>query len=204
MDLVVAELACGRGGLPVVEGVGFRLSPGEALVLTGPNGAGKTTLLRTLAGLLPPLAGRIEGAADRAAYAGHADAVKPTLTVAENLRFWAGLYGHGEIDGALAAFDLAPLAHRPARELSAGQRRRAGLARMVVTRRPVWLLDEPSVSLDAASTARLAGVLAGHLGAGGLAVIASHLDLGLAAARTLDLSPFRARALCNPFDGVTA
>jgi heme exporter protein A len=202
MTLTLADLTCGRGGWPVVAGVSLTVAPGQAVMLTGPNGAGKTTLLRTVAGLLPPLAGRIEGAEERIALAGHADAVKPTQTVAENLAFWAALHGARDIGQALAAFDLAALADRPGRELSAGQRRRAGLARLMVTGRPVWLMDEPTVSLDAASVARLEAVLRAHLAGGGLALVASHLPL--AGTVGFDLSPFRAAPPADPFAGVAA
>ena len=195
MELHVTNLAVARGGLPVLGGVSFGLRPGAALVLRGPNGIGKTTLLRAIAGLQDHLAGDISLAPDSIAFAGHADAVKSVLTVAENLSFWARIYGTGDgagdITPALAAFDLHALRHRPANSLSAGQKRRLGLARLLVTGRPVWLLDEPTVSLDAASVQRFADVLRDHLAAGGMALLASHVDVGLAA-EVLDLSPYRA------------
>ncbi|WP_422072889.1 heme ABC exporter ATP-binding protein CcmA [Tranquillimonas rosea] len=189
--LEVRDLACARGGLAVLEGVSFSLSPGEALVLRGPNGSGKTTLLRTLAGLQAPLDGTIGMAPETLAYGGHADGVKPTLTVAETLRFWAGVFGTSGIDDALSAFDLSALHDRPAQTLSAGQRRRLGLARLLVTGRPVWALDEPTVSLDAASVALFAAVVRAHLAAGGAALMATHIDLGIEAG-VLDLASFRA------------
>lgn len=194
MELVVEDLACTRGGAPVLERVSFRLGAGEALILRGPNGIGKTTLLWTLAGLQQPVAGRVRIPEDAAAYAGHSDGVKATLTVEENLAFWAEVYGRGLEDEVLAAFDLAALRGRMAGTLSAGQRRRLGLARLAVAGRPILLLDEPTVSLDAASVARVAGWLGEvHLARGGIAVIATHIDLGLAAP-VLDLTPFRAAA----------
>lgn len=207
--LRVSGLSCARGGVPVLEGVGFDLTPGQALVLRGPNGIGKTTLLRTIAGLQPPLQGQVSLAPDALVYAGHADGVKPMLTVAENLAFWAAVHGLPGIDGALAAMNLTDLAHRPARNLSAGQKRRLGLARLLVTGRTCWLLDEPTVSLDAASVTLFAGVVARHLGQGGMALIATHVDLGLPEARVLDLTRFRARAPVagasgDPFEGVSA
>ncbi len=199
MEIVANDLTCARGGLPVLEGVSFRVPPGRALVLRGPNGSGKTTLLRTLVGLQLPLAGHLDPDPDAFAYGGHADAVKATLTVAENLRFWAAVHGGGDIAPALAAFGLEPLADRMGQHLSAGQRRRLGLARIAVTGRPVWALDEPTVSLDAASAARFADAVRGHLAQGGTAVIATHADLGIEA-DTLDLTRFAARAPADPFE----
>ena len=199
--LVIEDVAVARGGLPVLEGVSVRVEPGTALVLRGPNGAGKTTLLRTLAGLQTPLAGRIAPGPDAMAYGGHADGMKGGLTVAENLGFWAGIHGEGGIDAALSAFALEGLADRAAQHLSAGQARRLGLARLLVTGRPIWLLDEPTVSLDADAVALFAGVIGAHLERGGIAVIATHVDLGFAG-RTLDISAHRARSM--PREGALA
>ncbi|MBY5934022.1 heme ABC exporter ATP-binding protein CcmA [Tateyamaria omphalii] len=193
MELTVTDLAVGRGGVPVLAGVSFVLGPGRALVLRGPNGSGKTTLLRTVAGLQVPMAGTVVGAEDRIAYAAHADGLKAALTVAENLRFWASVFGQSEIAPALAAFDLEDLVDRPAGRLSAGQKRRLGLARLMVTGRDVWVLDEPTVSLDAASVALFADAVRAHLARGGAALMATHIDLGIEA-ETLDVSGFRAAA----------
>ncbi len=192
MELSVTDLAVARGGVAVLAGIGFRVSAGGALVLRGPNGIGKTTVLRTLAGLQPPLAGQVSLSPEEMAYGGHADAVKSMLTVAENLSFWAQVHGTGDIAPALRAFDLDTLALRVAQNLSAGQKRRLGLARLILTGRRVWLLDEPTVSLDAASVALFGQVLRGHLEAGGMALLASHTDLGLPEAQVLDLTPLRA------------
>jgi heme exporter protein A len=192
MELVVDNLTCARGGVPVLAGISFAVAAGAALVLRGPNGLGKTTLLRTIAGLQPLVAGHVSLPPESLAYAAHADGVKAALSVAENLTFWAAVHGAAGIDAALDAMNLRGLADRPAAQLSAGQRRRLGLARLLVTGRRVWLLDEPTVSLDAASVALFGDVIGAHLAGGGIAVMASHVELGLDA-QVLDLSPFKAR-----------
>ena len=193
MELQVVDLSVLRGGVPILDGVSFSLAAGEVLVLRGPNGIGKTTLLRTIAGLQPPLGGRVSVDPEAVAYAAHADGVKATLTVRENLTFWAQVYGTSDIAPALSAFDLVDLAERPAQNLSAGQKRRLGLARLLVTGRPLWVLDEPTVSLDQAAVAMFARAIETHCGAGGSALIATHIDLGLQSS-TLDLAPFKAKA----------
>jgi len=201
MLLTVDNLACRRGDLQVLTGLSFGLPVGRALVLRGPNGSGKTTLLRTLAGLTPPVGGKITADPDAIIYAGHADGLKAQLSVAENLHFWASVFGTDRIDAALAAFDLTGLRDRAAQNLSAGQKRRLGLARLLVSGRKIWLLDEPTVSLDAQNVELFAGVVKSHLANGGGAIIATHIDLGLTGAEILDVSPFRAKASDhdNPF-----
>ena len=191
MTLSLRDLAVARGGVPVLSGVSFDVAPGTALILRGPNGAGKTTLLRTIAGLQAPLSGQITGAEDTIAYAGHADGLKAMLSVAENLTFWAEVFGRKDISEAIETYQLEPLRDRLAGTLSAGQKRRLGLARLIVTGRPIWVLDEPTVSLDAEAVGMFARAVTRHLAGGGLALIATHIDLGIAA-QTFDITPFRA------------
>ena len=193
--LNLSNLAVARGGVTVLQGLTLSVQPGHALILRGPNGSGKTTLLRTLAGLQPPATGTFDLPPDSVAYPAHADGLKSTLSVSENLSFWSHIYGGPSIDHALTALNLTQLTRRRAGELSAGQKRRLGLARLLVTGRPVWLLDEPTVSLDVASVALFADIVRDHLGKKGLAVIATHVDLGLPEAKVLDLEPFRARVI---------
>lgn len=200
--VTVEHLTVERGGREILRQLSFRAEAGEVLLLTGPNGSGKTTLIRTVAGFLRPVAGRIvlEGVGDEIElaelchYVGHVNGSKNGLTVEENLAFWASYLGGGgatvqaeRVALALERFNLRALSDIPAGYLSAGQKRRLGLARLLVADRPLWLLDEPTVSLDSASAALLAGVLDAHVAAGGLAVAATHLPLGLARARELRL-----------------
>ena len=192
MSLTVTDLCIARAGVPVLQGLSFDLHPGQALILRGPNGIGKTTLLRTIAGLQPPLSGHIAVDDQAVAYAGHADGIKSTLTVGENLDFWAQVFGTNTVAAGVAAFNLAGLVSRPAAQLSAGQKRRLGLARLLVTGRTIWALDEPTVSLDSAAVQMFADAIAAHLAKGGSALIATHVDMGLQAA-TLDLTPYRSK-----------
>jgi heme exporter protein A len=191
MQLRSENLTCERGGRTVFSGLNFSLSGGEALVVTGRNGAGKSSLLRMLAGLLRIAVGRLEvtGGADEATlpeqshYLGHLDAVKPSLSVEENLRFWASYLGAprgAPILPALEAVDLGHLAGLPAAYLSAGQKRRLSIARLVAVKRPIWLLDEPTSALDAPSQGRLAELMREHLASGGMIVAAVHGQIGLA------------------------
>lgn len=190
MMLTVSDVSVARGGAPVLTGVSFTVPAGEALVLRGPNGVGKTTLLRTLAGLQPAMSGTVDFPEDEGAYASHADGIKAQLTVTENLAFWADVHGAPLPETVFETFDLADLRTRFAGTLSAGQKRRLGLARLGVIGRKVLFLDEPTVSLDRFSVKMFARWLRDdHLAQGGIAVIATHIDLGLDAPE-LELSPF--------------
>ncbi len=195
--LTVEGLAAFRGERLVLRDLAFSLEAGGGLVLAGPNGSGKSTLLRLLTGLVRPAAGRLlwngqDALADlaehagRVAYVGHQDAVKPGLTVAENLRFAAALSG-GRVEDALAALALERLADLPARMLSAGQKRRLALARLALTPAPLWLLDEPTLGLDTASIGRFGTLLAAHRDRGGLVVAATHVPLPLPGTQELRL-----------------
>ena len=197
MRLLAHDLGCIRGGREVFEGVSFAVEAGEALAVTGRNGAGKTTLLRLIAGLLAPAQGRLElvGAApdanlaEQAHYIGHRDALKPALSVRENLEFWYAFLGGRDAPAAsaLVTVGLGDLANLPAGYLSAGQRRRLALARLIAAPRPVWLLDEPTAALDSAGQQRLGELMRAHLGGGGIIVAATHGPLGLDDARELRL-----------------
>src|SRR4051812_7887349 len=191
LQLSASGLACVRGSRSVFKDVNLELSSGETLALVGPNGSGKSSLLRLVAGLLQPAAGTIALAGgltehtipEQAHYQGHQDALKPSLTVAENLSFWVRYLG-GDIAAlptALAGVDLGGLADLPAAYLSAGQRRRLSLARLIAVPRPIWLLDEPTSALDVAGQERLAELMRQHLGGGGLIMAATHGPLGIEA-----------------------
>ena len=202
IGLAAKDLSCQRGGRRVFRNLSFSLAPGEALLVTGPNGAGKTSLLRQIAGLLPLAAGvlRLKDAEPDAAlpelchYVGHANAVKAGPTTKENLAFWAAFLdaGDGHLERALEAFGLAELADLPAGLLSAGQKRRLALSRLFAAPRPIWLLDEPQVSLDAPSVKLLDGAIGAHLAQGGIAVVASHTPLKTKFAHKLALGKKRA------------
>lgn len=197
------DLACIRGERLVFQGLGFGLDDGQALILGGANGSGKSSLLRLLAGLARPAGGALtwDGASiaedpdahrARLLYVGHADPLKPALTVAENLAFWAALRGgraaaDSAVVAALDAFAIGRLARVPGRYLSAGQRRRVNLARLAVSPVALWLLDEPTTALDAAAADSLRALIAAHRARGGMVVASTHSELGLDGARRLDL-----------------
>jgi heme exporter protein A len=198
-------LACIRAERLVFQGLSFTVADGGALRLTGPNGSGKSSLLRVMAGFIRPAAGSLtwdgaevtkdrEAHGARLAFIGHLDAAKPVLTVDESVRFWAQLYGAEDpvaaTERALKAFDLLRLADFPVRLLSSGQRRRLALTRLLAAPAKLWLLDEPTTGLDAASVARLESVIAGHRETGGLVALATHTDVALPEAETLALEDF--------------
>ena len=195
MRLMASDLGCVRGGRQVFRELSFAVGAGEALLVTGPNAVGKSSLLRLVAGLVRPQQGRLELAGgdpeltlgEQAHYLGHLDALKPSLSVGENLTFWVDFLGGGQAKGgaALAAVGLGALAHLPATYLSAGQRRRLSLARLIAVERPIWLLDEPTSALDASGQAMLADLMRAHLSRGGLILAATHGPIGLD--RTMEL-----------------
>jgi heme exporter protein A len=195
--LAAADLTCKRGGRELFSGLSFALAGGEAMTVTGRNGSGKSSLLRMIAGLLRPETGQIllEGGdtelpvGEQAHYLGHQDALKPSLTVGENLRFWSAYLGPAENSPALALerVGLQDLADLPAAYLSAGQRRRLSLARLLTVHRPLWLLDEPTAALDTEGQGRLAEVMRVHLARGGLILAAVHGTIGLPSAQELNL-----------------
>ena len=205
MQLIGKDLTCVRGGREVFAGLNFSVARGEALVVSGRNGAGKSSLLRMLAGLIAVAAGTVAltgGDAEatpgeQAHYLGHLDAVKPSLSVSENLAFWTAYLGNGasDIAAALDAVGLEPLAGLPAAYLSAGQRRRLSIARLVAVPRPLWLLDEPTSALVQTSQVRLAELMRAHLAGGGMIVAAAHGPIGLDTARALHIEAARGSML---------
>ena len=191
MRLSGSGVRCVRGGREVFSGLDFEARSGEALAVTGANGSGKTSLLRMIAGLLTIAGGSIglEGGEgeltlpEQAHYLGHRDALKPALSVSENLSFWRDFLGGGAFDAAesLSKVGLDRAAQLPAAYLSAGQRRRLSIARLLAVRRPVWLLDEPTNALDAAGQSMFPALMADHLAGGGLIIAATHAPLGVQA-----------------------
>ncbi len=204
LSLSAKGLACQRGGRTVFRDVEFTVESGEALIVTGANGAGKSSLLRLLAGLVDVAGGSLsfDGGADdavlceQAHYVGHLDALKAAMTVRQTLQFWSDFFG-GDVAGAdyaLEAFNLAGLVDLPVAYLSAGQRRRLSLSRLLVSERPLWLLDEPGVALDVASLERLVGVIEAHQAQGGVVIATTHQVLNLAHSKLLELGSLKVTA----------
>ncbi len=192
MAISVKSLSVSRGGINLLEGLNIELNGGQAGILHGPNGVGKTTLLRALAGLQPIESGKIEYSIDDVCYSGHADGVKPTLTVRENLEFWADIFGHHSISEAAEQFMISDFLDLKVGTLSAGQKRRVGLSRLGLTGRSIWLLDEPTVSLDQTSVSIFENIIKDHLLKNGYALIATHIDLGLEdSAKIINLSKYQ-------------
>lgn len=207
MKFLASDITCFRGGRLVLEGVSFELEQGIANVLRGPNGSGKSTLLRVVAGLVDYQEGKLGWLDDPGPdgqvreidedethlaslfhYVGHLDAIKPNLTVRENLTFWARLYGvPGDVDPALGTLGLGGLADVPGAFLSAGQKKRLSLAKLMLGTRPLWVLDEPSVSLDVEGVALVASLMKAHCERGGMLLVTTHVDIGLTADATRSL-----------------
>ena len=195
MAISVKSLSVSRGGINLLQDVNIELKNGQAGILRGPNGVGKTTLLRALAGLQPIDSGEIECSLEDICYSGHADGVKPTLTVQENLEFWANIFGSPSISEVAEKFMIIDLLNSKAGNLSAGQKRRVGLSRLGLTGRQVWLLDEPTVSLDETSVKIFENIIKDHLSEDGCALIATHIDLGLENnAQIIDLLKYKANS----------
>jgi heme exporter protein A len=187
MLLKVSNLNCMRADKLILSRVSLSVVAGDCLILRGPNGAGKTTLLRYLAGL------NGDQSNDNTAFSGHLDAIKATLTVCENLEFWAGIYGRTQWRDVMDHLSLTALGDRAAGDLSAGQKRRLGLARMLLTNASVWLMDEPTVSLDATTSDIIVTAIKTHCANGGAAIISTHIDLNIPNARTLNVTDFAAK-----------
>ena len=195
MAISVKSLSVSRGGINLLQDVDIELKNGQAGILRGPNGVGKTTLLRALAGLQPFDSGEIECSLEDICYSGHADGVKPTLTVQENLEFWANIFGSPSIIEVAEKFMIIDLLNSKAGNLSAGQKRRVGLSRLGLTGRQVWLLDEPTVSLDETSVKIFENIIKDHISEDGCALIATHIDLGLENnAKIIDLLEYKANS----------
>lgn len=189
MLISIENLDCRRGDKLIISNVSLCLKSGECLILKGPNGSGKTTLLRHIAGLNSKNINDLVN--DDIAYSGHLDGVKSTLTVCENLQFWAGVYKARDLENVIKTLDLENLYTRMAGELSAGQKRRLGLARMLITNAKIWLMDEPTVSLDQATTRLVSDAISHHCQKGGGAIISTHLDLDLPESSVLDITRFK-------------
>jgi heme exporter protein A len=194
MRLTGSGITVVRGGRTVFSDLSFQVAAGEVLAVTGANGSGKSTLLRLIAGLLPLTVGSVTldpasegGIAGALHYLGHLDGLKTALTIRQNLEFWRRLWRGGPVDTALNRVGLDSLADLHVGVLSAGQKRRAAIARLLLVERPLWLLDEPATSLDAEAEATLGGLIGEHIASGGMAIVATHRDLPLTPTATLGL-----------------